>query len=254
MFNKKLVFVVALLLVAAVVAVGANQVSGVKVPPGNIVDSPNASYTGEVKPNQVPGAPELPAPAASSNVLFNESFNSDSLDAWRSLDDTTTATWQAKEGRLNQMGDARGESADEDAILLAKDVTFDNGVVEASLYNTSGAPIGILFRGSDAGYYRLTLHGKTPGNNSKLLLQKFTPSGVQDLASAPVTTWPGYTLGKWNQVAVTATGAEISVSIDGTQLLTANDSTLSSGWVGVWSFADMSARFDNVRIQHTAGR
>jgi hypothetical protein len=153
----------------------------------------------------------------------------------------------------------RGATADqdisnEDAVLLINGVTFDNGVLQAQVFPSSGSPLGLVFRGSDGGYYRLALFQNLPSNDSKAVLEKVTANGVQELASAPRSTWPGYSPRQWQLVQVTANGNQISASVDGVQLFSVTDSSFSSGWAGVWSVADRGGQFDNVTIQRTAGQ
>ena len=251
MFNKKTLPVVALaLVVVAAVIIGAGQIQGTRVPPGPVVQSPNAGTNGSAPQPAMQAAPALPA--AQAPIAASDDFSALGLDQWQSLP-SAPAAWRAREGHLQQAGDASGEISNERAVFVLRNATFDNGVLETYVYPTSGEPVGVVFRGSDAGYYRLALYANRPNQASKARLYKVTPGGEQEIASAPVTTWAGYTLSKWQHVSVNAAGDQITVSVDRTQVLSATDSSMSAGWAGVWAVADMGARFDNVRIQRTAG-
>ncbi|HEX9987979.1 MAG TPA: hypothetical protein VGE45_05805, partial [Chloroflexia bacterium] len=159
---------VLLLIVAGAFALaGAQQApgSGVRVPPGDIVESPNARNGSMSNPRQqVPLAPALPA--ANGSVAFSADFSQASLDAWRPLVSTplgaVPSTWVAKDSRLQQRGDAQGEVSNNQAVLLVKDVTFTDGTLDAQVYPTSGEPVGLVLRGSDSGYYRLNLYPNLP--------------------------------------------------------------------------------------------
>ncbi len=256
MSSKRLVPVVALLLLASALAivVGFSQTQQVLVPPGAIVESPNAQAGNSGGPRlPVPDAPELPA--SSAFVAFSDDFASSSLDKWSSLN-TAQGEWAASEGRLQQRGTDGDVIADEPAVLTTKDITFGDGTFSAYVYSTSGSPVGVVFRGSDAGYYRVSLYRK--GTNStvshKAYLQKVEPNGTVEIAHASADAWPGYEDAKWQLITVVTTGNHIVLSVDGVEVLEATDTAYAQGWAGVWTFADMGAQFDNVRIQQTAGR
>lgn len=252
MFNKKIVPVVAILmLLAAVVAFGASQSRSVSVPPGELVESPNARVNGNVPRPPVPDAPALPA--ASMQLAFSDDFGKSSLDGWQTVE-SAPGKWVTRDGRLVQGGDTDGDPADEDALFVAKDVVFTDGILEAAIYPTSGSPVGLAFRGTDAGYYRVVLNRKNANETAKVVLQKVTADGVKEVASAPVSTWAGFNSGEWQAVSVNAQGSHIAVAINGTMVIEASDSAYASGWAGIYSWADMGSQVDNVRIQQIAGR
>ena len=262
---KRVIPVAALLLIvaAAFAVAGAGQApgSGVRVPPGDIVESPNARNGSMSSPRQqVPQAPALPAPKGS--VAFSADFTQSSLDAWRPLVSTplgaVQSTWVAKEGRLQQRGDAQGEVSNDAAILLVKDITFTDGTLDAQVYPTSGEPVGLVLRGSEAGYYRLTLYPNLPNASSKASIERVTPTGTTVVGEVPASAYAGFTYEAWNTISLTVQGTHFVVSINGTPILDATDTsaskTVQSGWVGVWTISDMGAQFDNVRVQQAAGR
>jgi hypothetical protein len=265
MLIKRVIPVVALLLVvgAAFVLAGAQQApgSGVRVPPGDIVESPNARNGSMDNPRQqVPQAPALPP--ANGSVAFSADFSQSSLDAWRPLVSTplgaVPSTWVARDGRLQQRGDAQGEVANDAAILLVKDVTFMDGTLDAQVYPTSGEPVGLVLRGSDAGYYRLNLYPNLPNASSKASIERVTPTGTTVVADVPTSSYAGFSYEQWNTITLTVQGSRFTVSVNGTQIMDVTDTspskTIQSGWVGVWTMSDMGAQFDNVRVQQAAGR
>jgi Domain of Unknown Function (DUF1080) len=255
MTSKRLIPAVALVLVlvvAAAMIAGASQTSGVRVPPGAIVDSPNA--------NSNPGRPDAPVsdapalPPVTSDVLFTDDF-SKGLDQWESLS-SAPGTWAPRDGRLQQLGDAAGDvtTSDQQAVLVVKDLKMDNAILEAQVDAASGSPVGVVFRGSDQGYYRLSLYPGLPNNSPKAKLEKVTAGENVNIATVPTNVWPGLTLGTWLAVKVVASGDHITVTLDNTQVIDTTASDFSSGWAGIWTLADRGAQFDNVRIQRAAGR
>src|SRR4051812_18454430 len=103
MLNKKLIpvvipFVALILLVAAMMSVGAQPKPAVNIPPGQIVDSPNAQMANDTPRPPVPVAPAL---SADRPGALTERFDGKSLDAWRGISDSPI-TWVAQDGRLQQ--------------------------------------------------------------------------------------------------------------------------------------------------------
>jgi hypothetical protein len=246
----KLVLIVALMMVAiGVVSLGARQSQGVTVPSGRIVKSPNAS-AGMVKAPVVPDAPALPA--ASSPLTLLEDFSSN-LDRWQTVQ-TAPGTWGARDGRLQQWGDVTGEPVDAPSVLATRNSAITNGKLEAHIYPTGGSPVGLVFRGSDAGYYRLDIYPNLPNKSSKAVLYKVTPTGETKVAETPAASWQGYAYSTWQLVTVDLAGSSIVASVDGRQVLSASDGSFNSGWAGVWTYANTGAQFDNVRIQQTGSR
>jgi hypothetical protein len=186
-------------------------------------------------------------------VLFYDGF-SNGLDRWESLA-SAPGTWQAKEGRLQQIGDANGDvtTSDQPAAFVIKDLKMDNAVFETQVRPVSGSPVGVVFRGSDRGFYRLSVYpiipNESPNQRPKVELEKVTPDQTTKLATTPPSAWPGYSMGKWLAIKVAAAGSHITVTLDGTRVMEATDGSFGAGWAGIWTLADRGAQFDNVRIQ-----
>lgn len=253
MRNKKLIPIIGLLLlVAAALAFGASQTPAVSHPDGTIVESPNARAATS-QPVVVPDAPGLPA--ATGQVAFEDAFSKSGLSNWQNLA-SAAGTWAVADGRLKQYGSAEeaGYYTDDPAVLLVKGIIFGDGALEAYVYPQKGTPAGLVFRGSDAGYYRLSLYRNAANQTPKAYLEKVTAGGVQTIAEVPTGAWAGFTKAAWQLVSVSTNGSHISVSVNGAKILEATDASYSSGWAGVWSTSDAGAQFDNVRIQRPAGQ
>jgi hypothetical protein len=261
MLNKKLIpvvipFVALVLLIAALMSVGAQPKPAVNIPPGQIVDSPNAQMPNDTPRPPVPAAPAL---SAGQPGALTETFEGKALDAWRTISDSPL-TWVAQDGRLQQYLPLEDEIADVPLLFVSKDAGFGDASVEAYVYPTSGQQVGLVLRGSYQGYYRVTLYMNVPTNTaSKARIERVTPTKTDLVAEAPVSTYPGYALERWQHVQATVQGTTITISVDGKQIMSATDSALGSsafskGWAGVWSLADQGASFDNLRIQPSAAR
>ena len=254
MLSKRLIPVVALiLLVAGIIAAGASQSRAVRVPAsGGIVDSPNARV-GDVANRQVPAAPALPETSGPVAAVESVDFSDGSLAQWQNVP-SAAGSWVAKDGRLQQRGDVEGEISDEDAVFALNSVNVADSTVQAQVFPTSGEAVGLAFRGSDAGYYRVRLYQNVPNNSAKAFLERVTATSVETVAVAPANNWAGYKLGQWQLLSVQTSGPRILVQVDGTTVFDVQDSAFGAGWAGVYSTADMGAQFDNVRVLSSAGQ
>jgi len=256
MLNKKLIPVVVpivalLLLAGAMMSVAAQPKAGINVPPGDIVVSPNANMANDTPRKPVPAAPSLTGalPGAAT-----ETFDGSPLSAWRGITDSAIK-WVAQDGRLQEYLAVADEPADVPALFVSTDANFTSGTAEAYVYPTAGSPVGIVLRGSDQGYYRVTIFPNVTSNSQpKAQIERVDGNRTTVLAQAPISAYQGYTLEQWQHVVAAAQGNTITVSVDGKQIMSATDGTFTKGWAGVWTLADQGASFDNLRIQPTAAR
>jgi len=259
--NKKLIPVAAvpliglILLVAAMMSAGASPTQGVRVPPGAIVDSPNSRMANDTPPRPVPAAPAL-SPATQPGAV-TEDFSGQALDAWQTTGDGPT-TWVARDGRLQEDLPLADGPSDQNTLFVTKDTKFTNGSIETEFYATAGSPVGVVLRGSDQGYYRVTLDMNVSTNTEpKARIERITPTSEEVIATAPFSAFHGYNLEQWQDLLVSAQGNTITVSVGGNKIMSATDTSsnaFTTGWVGVWSLSDLGASFDNIRIQRNAGR
>jgi hypothetical protein len=255
MISKRTAIGLALILAACVAMVAAvGQLVGQQAiaGPGTTVGAPQGDGPGH---SSIPVAPALPA--AQGTVIFNDDFagakDKSTPDGWQSLANFP-GTWVAYKGRIEQWGNIDRETTSDPTILVAKSATFADGVYETQVFPMSGEVVGVVFRGSDAGYYRLSLYpnlGNHGDQSPKAFLDRVAPDGTAT-ALGSSATWGGFQFAQWQRVEVRAVGARLIVLIDGQQLFVVNDAGLSSGWVGVWSVADRGSAFDNVRVQRDA--
>lgn len=224
------------------------QVGGIYVPPGDLVDSPNAG-TPEPVDNTIPDAPNLPA--TNRNVLLSASFTSNSdLNVWQATPaftppDTSAAAWSIKDGKLYQSGMAGENDASSDALLLTKDASASDVTLESQVYPGGGESLGLVLRWGPGGYYVVKLFATGPNNQPKAHIVKITPTGQKVIGQS--TSWPGYTSRQWRAVSFSAKGTSLWVEVDGVKIVEATDSELTSGKYGFYAYADRTAYFDNAR-------
>lgn len=257
-FNRMLIPVLALLLIAGgVITMGAQPKPAYRIPAGDIVDSPNASAMVETPRKAVPQAPALTEAVQPGASVTG--FDGSSTEGWQGINESNI-TWVARENRLQQS--VPDLPTEQTSMFVSKDSNFADGSVETYFYATAGSPLGIVLRGSESGYYRVTLHMNVSTNNvSKAYIDRVTVDAngnakSTNLGSADFSLFKGYTLETWTLAKAVVEGNRISVSINGAEIMSATDSTsgFSQGWAGIWTQSDNGTQFDNIRIQRTAVR
>jgi hypothetical protein len=198
----------------------------------------------------VPPAPALPT--TDKQVLFSTDFSTPDLSAWMPFGDYSPpdglpASWTAQNGVLAQSGIADEEGASPTALLLTNDSSFGDSTLDAYFYSGGGEAAGVVMRYGPDGYYMLKVYATAPNSVPKAVLLKATSSDVETtLASS--SDWPGYAPKSWYRLTLTAAGSTLTAMIDGKQVASASDTQFSKGRLGLYAFADGTAKFDNVRV------
>jgi pectate lyase len=178
--------------------------------------------------------------------LLAADFDDGSLDGWLAQDFSEgpagPASWQASGGALLQRGDALGLPDPGGAYLLAGDPGWGDYSVRAQAFAAQPTSLGLVGRTSEQGYYRARLEAGPA--ESLLVLEVVLDNQVRELARtlAPATT------GRWLDLELSLRGQSLSVSLDGATLLSASDTTLHVGKIGLYATADALARFDNLLV------
>ncbi len=222
--------------------------AGIHVPPGGIVDSPNAGTPGPVD-KSIPPAPALPS--TTRKVLFETEFSSPDLSAWLpesayNPPDATPASWQVEGGLLHQSGVAgEDEDASLDALLVTKDKSASDIVLDSLVFPGGGESLGLVLRWSPDGYYLARLYANAPNDQPKAQIVRVTLLSQTVLAESK--DWPGYTARQWLHASLSAQGSHLWLEVNGEKIAEANDSELAEGSFGFYAYADGTAYFDNVR-------
>ena len=220
---------------------------GVLIPPGDVVDSPNAGTPGPAD-RTIPPAPALPP--TNRAVLLSSDFSSPDLGAWQpgsayNPPDATPASWKITDGVLHQSGVAGEEDASIDALLLARTASAADVTLETQLFPGGGESVGLVLRWTADGYYAVKLYANAPNNRPKAQILRVTRQGLFVLGES--LSWPGYTPQQWHAVSFTAKGKSLWVEVNGQAIAQASDSQLSGGKLGFYAYADGTAHFDNIR-------
>jgi hypothetical protein len=237
----------------AVAALGGGKhyplpLGGINIPPGEIVDSPNAG-TPEPSDNTVPAAPALPSTGKA--VLFSANFASPDMNDWQarggySPPDVMAASWRIKDGMLHQSGIAGEEDASIDALFVTRTTTATDAVLEALAFPAGGEPLGLVLRWTSDGYYVAKLYARSDNTQPKAAIVKVIPQGQTTLARSE--GWPGYTPRQWHIAGFSAKGNALTLTLNGQVIAQATDSQLTGGNFGFYAYADGRAYFDNARL------
>jgi hypothetical protein len=216
--------------------------TGLVVPPVSGIVSPNEGW-------RPPNAPGLPA--ATGTVLFSSDFGAGNTNNWHAgvLPSTDSpASWLVKDGSVEQAGDANGMEQTDAAYLLTGDTAWQDVTLEANVLGHNGEGVGLVWNASGSSFYRVQLFWTQPNTAPKAVLELVANGVAQPLASAPVSSYAGYTLNQWATVRVSSAGGRQQVWVDGVQLFDVANAALTHGQVGLFAYADSHSRFDNVRV------
>lgn len=190
--------------------------------------------------------------ARSSKTLFADSFaSSTSLSGWSFVDledvlPEDKSVWTVQDGQLQQSrtGEAATPSEQETLAVTGKSDWTDY-VVSAKVYDFQNATFGLVARRQGNSFYRYRAISDVYEDTPKQVLEKVVNGVATPLATLD---GPGYSKRQWHSVTMSVVGSAITVQLDGKQVLTANDSTLTSGQAGLYTRAFGGIRFDDVTI------
>ena len=190
----------------------------------------------------------------STDLLLDADFSERSLAGWTIRDEGdryAPSRWSAATGSLEQNSNIyKGPTAAEDPAKVGTELTWAAGTqwtdyaleldVETSSYDDDA--LGVLFRYRDANnYYRFSWDRQ---RNYRRLVKRSSGS-FEVLAEEAARD----DLGRAYSLRVAAVGAELSVSVDGTEVFHIVDSSHARGTVGLSTWALEGVRFDNIRVE-----
>ncbi|KAF0191356.1 MAG: hemagglutinin/hemolysin-like protein [Gammaproteobacteria bacterium] len=184
------------------------------------------------------------------NVVFRDNFNAGTSN-WTTVNDGGTASsWAAVGGALQQLNGAlgalsetyhKGTYAYHTAGTTLTSYRFS---VDATFLGTQLAEdIGVMFRyQNNNNYYRLSMNSRYGYTRlEKKVGGVFSPLAVNAI---------GYSAGQLLTFTVDVSGSLIQVFVNGDPVFAANDTSLASGSVALYT--QDKASFDNVLIQEAA--
>ncbi|HJZ49616.1 MAG TPA: family 16 glycoside hydrolase [Roseiflexaceae bacterium] len=206
---------------------------------------------------EFPPTPTIgPQPAARPNpagvLLASENFDSpDALARWEIVDPAgllpeDRSLWSVEDGVLVQNRTAAaGDPSIQETMALTGDPAWTDYTLSANVYDQNNATFGLVARRQGNSFYRYRIIADQFEATPKQILEK-----VVDGVATPLATRdsPGYTRRQWHTIAMSVAGPNIRVTLDGTLVAEAGDTTLSSGQAGLYTRALGGIRFDDVTV------
>ena len=171
-----------------------------------------------------------------SKVLFNDQFND--LSGWNSIFGPNS--WKVVNGYLTNT------SVGDERIMAYGDLPNDY-VINTTAQLVSGNGYGVMFRltqmGSNYGGYSFQID---PGYGNKFVLRKYSTNGTEISTPIAVSNPPaGFNFNAFHQVSVSVVGSTYTMYVDGVKVMTATDSTYTSGGAGLRTWSTSQIKVDN---------
>jgi hypothetical protein len=182
-----------------------------------------------------------PNGGACSLAYFMDGF--DNLDNWEAIFGSL-GSWDTSSGEL--CTDGSGERRLMSKASLPDDyrITMNNARLN------SGLGYGLMFRLSPSGSnYSGYSFQVDPGYGNKFIFRRYDLNGAELITPIAVANPPaGFDWNAQHKVEVVVSGSTFTAYIDDSPVLTANDSTYTSGGAGLRAWSNSRACFDNLSI------
>jgi len=191
-----------------------------------------------------------------TNELLSDNFGDGYLNGWTVVDEGVSgggsANWTVQNGEAHQNTNtwgfgSNGQATDNDRTGTfaywdnASAQNWANYTLSLDIRSTDDDGIGAMVYYQDANNYYLVDIDRQQ-NFSKLIKKE---NGNVTLLDSDNTA---YTQGQTQALEVSINNGSISVSLDGSTILSATDNALSSGTVAMYCWANNGAFFDNVAV------
>jgi hypothetical protein len=126
---------------------------------------------------------------------------------------------------------------------MVKHFTFTDFTLSVKCRPESGVTdqaCGAVFRAQDGCNYYVARANAAEGNTRIYISVNGVRTQLGPTALTPMV------IGTWYTLGVTANGPDLSVRMDGVEVITASDSTFVKGKIGVWTKADSVTAFDDL--------
>jgi hypothetical protein len=193
--------------------------------------------------------------SACRHVVLDERFYNRTLENWIVIDDPDTvegpSVWRVEGDRwLHQSSNIWGRRGDfigrwYGTYLVAGDVRWNDYKLTVRTRPTDNDGFGVVFRFRDPEhFYRLLFIEDGMSGGPLARLDKRNGPDYTEIWSAK----RGYRVGIETDIAVSVSGDNIQVEVDGARLLDARDASYRSGKIGLFCFAQAGEAFTDVRV------
>ncbi len=189
--------------------------------------------------------------ASATPTFLSESFGASSnLSHWEYFDDgaEVESIWSISSGRVvessdTQAGATAGTAIEKPGTYLRHKLGayWLDYRLEATLRSTDDDALGVMFRYVDNdNYYRFSMDRE---RSYRRFVKKV--NGVYTLLWQDAVP---YSLSTNVNVVITAQGAALALSINGTQMYSGTDASLRRGTIALYAWGEDQAQFDDVRV------
>ena len=190
------------------------------------------------------------SPSSVSNLL-TEDFDDGDFSGWTIVDEGThqaPSAWSASTGTLMQNSNIYTLPGARSSLKKRATHLFYNAGMSWTNYHLSftlrsddNDAVGVMFRYQDSNnYYRFSWDSE---RNYRRLI-KYENGVAYLLAEDPIR----YKKGKSYQIEIDVKGNTLTGHIDGTQVFSVHDGSLSTGTIAFYSWANRGSQFDNVTV------
>jgi hypothetical protein len=196
----------------------------------------------------IPPSPTAAAALASTALTKPEFRSDDSLTLWEFVDEgvmlpTDRSVWHVVDGALLQDRTAAAGNPNTYATMaIIGSPEWTNYTVSTRFYDQGNGNAGLIARRQGQSFYRLRMVSSAYSDTPKLSIEKVIDGVATALATRDA---PGYDLHTWYDVALSVNGTNLQAFVNGTLVLEATDSALSSGQPGLFTRAKGQIRFSN---------
>lgn len=216
---------------------------------------PNAGGSGQAGStagdSRLPALPLAPwqAPPAGEVILL-EDFSGTLGSTWAVMDIAQTpgerAVWISADGVLAQGGTELGMGSVDSAYLVTSlGADWTDYTVRANIYVDTNDEVGLVFRVSEAGFYRFRMRSSQFPGPYQVGLDRYQDGRYTVLWHAAGNGYPPRT---WFTLQVEVRGDTFTVFVDGRPVATVQDAALARGGVGFYAWAEGGAYFDNMVV------
>ncbi|MFC1764543.1 Ig-like domain-containing protein [Planctomycetota bacterium] len=181
-------------------------------------------------------------------VQLDETFSDESLTDWNVVDQGTInapSEWKVESGDLVQ--ESNIHSSIQGATRVGTYLEYEPGAgwtdisLSLNMMSQDEDGMGAMFRVQDENnYYRLSWNN-TLGIRR---LEKVVNGQFFVLAEDQVA----YVAGREYNIQILAVGSQLDIFINDQQIFSVNDSSLSSGTIALYSWANQGVHFDNIKV------
>ena len=187
--------------------------------------------------------------ASPSGTLLSDDFSDGNFAGWTVVDQGTSSapsSWSVTSGELRQTSNINSGSSS-GLSFLGTHLRYDQGFgwtdyhLSLTLRSDDDDTIGVMVRYQDSNnYYRFSWDRQ---RSIRRLVK--VQNGVFSLLAEDSVQ---YNQGQTYQVDFLIEGAQLEVQIDGASIFNVADTSLTTGTVALYTWANNGARFDNVQV------